>query len=1166
MKLSFLFLIIPLIQVTASSKAQTITLNKQNASISAVFEEIMMQSDYDFSYSEQQISKVGLITISVTKASITEVLDKCFKGQPLTYSIKGKNIIITAKKTSLFQRLADKFSNIDIQGTIVDETGSPLVGATIKIKSSTTIVRTDRQGRFFMQNVAEDAILVISYIGYETLEITASENIGIIKLGFKAGQLEEVNVSTGYQTLDRSKTTGSFAQIDNQLLNRSVSSNLIDRIKDLVPGVYFQDRDPQLNSITTNPLAKSTGITVRGQSTFNASKEPLIILDNFPYEGEVNNINPNDIESISILKDASAASIWGARSANGVIVITTKRGKLNQQTKIDFSSNFTIINKPNLKYDQAFLSSKDYIEVEEVLFNNGYFDSQLADDVTFPTITPAIELMTKYRSATTDQQRNEIQQELNLLKASDVRDDYSRYLYQKGLNQQYSLGIRGGTNNMTYTLSAGYDKNKNNLIRNEYSRISINSLNTYTPIRNLELTAGINYSQNETLANNEYIYGSFTGLAYPYISIYPYASFADNQGNSLPVLQNLRRQYIDNTSSLGFLDWNLRPLDEIKLADHKIKNSDLLLKFGAKYQVLPYLSIQLNYQSEKQIIIDRNYRSIDTYYARNLINQFSAYDASSGSISYPFPKNGILDLSNVNWQSNNLRGQVNFEKTINKHTISGLIGAEVNELETEAYSRTSYGYNDQFGLSVNNLNYETFYPINPSGSANIPAPLGTVGGMLRRTISYFSIATYQYDSRYTINVSVRKDGANLFGAKVNDKFKPFLSAGLGWDLSKESFYKLQWLPYLRLRASYGYQGNTYELSSAYLSGYYTNNNTTGASSIYITSAPNPRLQWERVNNVNLGADFGIANNTLTGSLELFHKYGKELIQPTELPAQTGFMTYLANTASTQTKGIDLTLKSQNLNGKFKWATTFLLSCIKDKVIKYDSPLNASSISNGDYVEGKPLYSIFSYKWAGLNPANGNPRGYLNGQISEDYLAIRNNFNPDSLVFNGSQIPSVYGSFRNDFSLKGISLSVNISYRLGFVFRRPSVNTSYENLIQAGHADYQLAWKRPGDESSTNVPSIIYPGDSNRNSFYQLSEILVEPGDHIRLQDVRLGYELNAQALKAIGLASLNVFGFANNIGIIWRKNKSGIDPATDPRTRSQYPNPFTISFGINANF
>ncbi|PTT02406.1 hypothetical protein DBR11_04810 [Pedobacter sp. HMWF019] len=619
-------------------------------------------------------------------------------------------------------------------------------------------------------------------------------------------------------------------------------------------------------------------------------------------------------------------------------------------------------------------------------------------------------------------------------------------------------------------------------------------------------------------------------------------------------------------SKSGLLDWSYKPLDEINLADNKTKIKDLLLKFGIKYKVISNLNIQLNYQNEQQVISMYDLHNSATYYARDLINKFSSFNPTNNSITYNFPKGGILEQNNYEWQAHNFRVQANYDQTFNKNTITAIAGAEVRQLETTGTNQISYGYNDQFGTYNNTLNYQTSYPTNPSGSDLLPGSSGGITGTLNRYVSYYANAAYDYDQRYSINLSARKDGANLFGAKTNDKITPLWSSGIRWNINKESFYTFNWLPILSLRATYGYNGNTYEYGTAYLTGVYSSSLVTGAPIIENTKAPNPQLRWEKVRNINFALEFSSKKNAISGTIELYKKNGQDLVQPTSLAPQTGFTTYQANTASTETKGIDITLQSQILNRKFKWQTIFTLTSLNDKVVKYDAPRTSSSIYTPGAVSGKSLYALFSYKWAGLNPQNGNPRGYLGGKISEDYMSIINNFNPDSLKYNGSLIPTVFGSFRNELSFDRFNLSINIIYRLGYVFRRTSSSLNYTSIIQNGqNKDFTQRWQKPGDELSTSVPSLVYPSDFYRNSFYQYSEVLIESGNHIRLQDVRLAFEIPSKSLKKLNLSRLNIFGYANNIGIIWRKNKFGIDPNAAGQGGITPPQ-FSLSFGINANF
>jgi TonB-dependent starch-binding outer membrane protein SusC len=458
--------------------------------------------------------------------------------------------------------------------------------------------------------------------------------------------------------------------------------------------------------------------------------------------------------------------------------------------------------------------------------------------------------------------------------------------------------------------------------------------------------------------------------------------------------------------------------------------------------------------------------------------------------------------------------------------------------------------------------------VNPFGSAQLPAPGGNITESLNRFLSHFANVAYTYGGRYTVNLSGRQDGANIFGVKTNDRITPLWSAGLGWNISKESFYHIDWLPYLKGRLSYGFNGNVYN-GSAYVKGIYTTSSLTGATILTDITAPNPELRWEKVKNINAGLDFAF-KNWLSGTIEYYQKNGVDLIQPIQLFSSSGFISFIGNSASTKSHGFDITLNSKNLNGKFKWNSVVLLSTFKDKVTSYAvQPTNNTIRDNGGAGGpslGRSLYGIYAYKWEGLDGNNGDPQGRLGGKVSKDYLGIINNFKPDSLKYMGSGRPTVFGSFRNDFSYANLSLSINVLYDLGFVFRRGSVSLNEAELISTGsgaNADYADRWQKPGDELNTSVPSVIYPNNANRNNFYQYSEALVENGSNIRLQDIRISYDLTNRINSRLPFNRMQVFAYASNLGIIWRANKYGLDPNVRNFNAHRIPVPFNISVGFN---
>ena len=1168
MNLIAFFFSITIMSVCATAHAQNITLSFKQAKIEDVLKAIKKQSGFQFLYNNAEIKTAAPVSVAIRNGSLKDALEQVFKDQPLSYEILDRTIVIKVVKQTTGGQPTTVPKKARITGKVTDEKGKPISGATVKIKGNGQVAITNEVGEYAFDVPEVDEVLLFSYVGYESKEVSVKGNTTVMNVTLMAaiGQLDELTiVSTGYQQLPKERATGSFTQIDNQLLNRRVSTNILDRLDGVTSGLIFNKVSGPLG---ISPSNEKLGISIRGRVTIDSkvSADPLVVLDNFPYEGDISNINPNDIENITVLKDAAAASIWGARSGNGVIVINTKKGKFNQPLKIDFNSNITVGNNPNLKYSRNFISASDYIDVESYLFNQGYYDNDLTNNTTYPVVSPAVELLAKIKA---DPQNAALTAQLNTLRNLDARDQSSEYLYRQSLNQQYALSLRGGAEKILYSLSVGYDRNRNATVGDQGSRLTFNSSSTFRPIKGLELTASVIYTRNNT------------NFGYGYTSIYPYEQLADESGNALAVpYYYYRNSYLESAQALGFLDWKYRPLDEMALKDRTSKVNNVLLRGAAKYNITSYLNAEVQYQYEQQQGTTRDYKSQETFEVRSTINRY-AQRATNGTFTYPFPLGGILDMTNGTLASSNLRTQLNYSQHLGKkHQVSAIAGAEIREVIIESMLRSSYGYDDALGTAVTNLNYNTPYPANPSalGSLTISAPAGSVTGTTNRYVSYYANGAYTFLDRYTASVSGRKDGANIFGVKTNDKITPLWSAGLGYEISKEPFYNFEPIPYLKLRATYGYNGNVYN-GSAYITATYRTSSLTGAQIATVSSAPNPELRWEKIRNKNFGIDFATRVNRISGSLELYEKLGTDLIESASLAPSTGFTSFKGNAASVKTKGIDLTLNSINTKGMISWTTNLLFSYNKDKVISFDTRYTSANLvssttaadpaSYGLYiVEGNSLFGLYSYRSAGLDPTNGDPRGYLNGEISKDYTRIISDSKVEDIVYHGSSRPTIFGSFRNTFSYKGFSLSANIIYKFNYYFRKNSINLNYSKVLSIPNNDYALRWQKSGDESHTNVPSLVYATDDNRSTFYQNSDVLVAKADHIRLQDIGLSYDFNKRLLQRLPFSALQLYSYVNNVGILWRANKDGIDPDVSDYVSSGYnsfPNPTTFSFGIRAN-
>jgi hypothetical protein len=505
---------------------------------------------------------------------------------------------------------------------------------------------------------------------------------------------------------------------------------------------------------------------------------------------------------------------------------------------------------------------------------------------------------------------------------------------------------------------------------------------------------------------------------------------------------------------------------------------------------------------------------------------------------------------------------------LGKNAISLLAGTEIKDYTTFYNSNALYGYNPETASDQNqSINFGTYnnYYYGYSGG-QIPTNTSELGTTNRFFSVYFN-GSYTYDGKYIASLSARKDESNLFGVASNQKGVPLGSVGLAWIANKEDFYAINWLPQLKFRATYGYTGNVNTSVSALL----TAVNYPGLFQPYnayftnIVNPPNPSLRWEVDRNINFGVDFGPKENPINRSIDYWIKSGLDLIGNSPIAPQTGITLFTGNSANTLTKGADIQINSINLTGKFKWYTTFLYNLDKNRVTAYKvrngTNLNVVSSNYANPLAGYPYYAIFSFKYAGLTNT-GDPQGYLNGQISTDYTGIMNSTNRAELVYNGSATPTSFGSLRNTFSYEAFDLSFNITYKLGYYFRRSSLNNAIlysPNGNNYQMADFNNSWQKPGDERHTNVPALIYPDDINRDDLYTYSNILVVNADNVRLQDFRLGYTIGK--MPYLPFRNLNLFTYINNIGILWRANKYHIDPDYP----SSIPAVRTISFGVKAD-
>lgn len=1047
------------------------------------------------------------------------------------------NVILLKCKKSLFLFIAMILvclsitaQDISISGRVLDEDGLPIPNASVSIKAKSIHIITNRNGNFAINAKIDDSVQ-ISATSYITKKIAINDfksgRIAIIILQKRYSTLEQVTVSSGYEIAPIEKTTGSYEKVDSTLYNRQVSPDIFSRLEGTVSNLY----------VTHNASVPSTYI--RGLSSLMTSNEPLIVVDNFPYSGDLSNINPNDVESIDILKDAAAASIWGARAGNGVIVITTKKARYNQPLKVNVSDYTGIQMKPAIFKDPNFLTSKGFIESERFLFNNNFYDNQV-DYPAYYVLSPVVEILYKQKKGQLSAE--EANKLIDKLGTYDIRNDISKYLMRPALNRQTFISMSSGNSQINNLLSVGFDDNRSSTVGNSSKRITINQISSWRPISGLELQIGLNSSFTNTVTNGISNIQPGSGKA----QIYPYARLADDQGNPLPLEKDYRNVFTDTAGSGNFMDWKYRPLEELGLYDNKTIGRNLLASINLRYRFSKVVSIDLRGQIEDDISATKNYSSPESYNARNMVNLYSSFDGTK--IIHPVPEGGILDQISSNLKAWNARSQININKSwLNENSLSAIAGMEARETITQNSANRLYGYNDE-NLTYSQVDYASLFPLyGDKGSSSIPK--GTsIGYTADRFVSLYMNSAYTVNDKYTLSASARRDASNIFGVNTNQKWKPLWSAGFSWKISSEKFYKSTAIPSLRLRMTWGYSGNVNRTESAlaFIS-YRPGMSPTNLTFASLESPPNPELRWEKVNTKNIGIDFTAKNDWLSGSVDFYWKKSVDLLSITPIDPTAGIYNVTSNAATLTGQGLDLKINMKLIDRAFKWHSTLFFSYSKNTVTRYlrEAANKGSYAKSGIFIspiEGKDPFMLISYKWGGLDHQTGNPLGFVDGSPSTNYSSIVNTDSWSDLVFSGTTRPPFFGNWLHTFYWKNLSLTAGFSYSFHYLFRREVLN--YSSLFNNwnGSSEFYKRWQKPGDEAFTNVPSMTYPANSYRDKFYEFSEITIEKGDLIRFNDLSLAWQLPQEVLKNSTFDKIQLACYCRNLGIIWRANKKHLDP------------------------
>jgi len=1064
------------------------------------------------------------VSVKVKNLPVKKAMEQALKGLPFKADVQPANGIIVITVDTLY-------------GQVTGKDGMPLPGITVTVRGAGNNTVTDANGIYRLRNLAPGDTVMFTSVSTEeyTHKVPHTLHLDAI-LEEKVNALTEVVVN-GFQHMKKNKMGGSVDWTGREVFNLPLWPDLNSNIEGRVTGL-------QILSNKTAGTNQPPGV-IRGITTFATNPHIQYVLDNFPYDGDLSNINPNDIESITVLKDAAAASLWGVRAGNGVIVITTQRGKINQPLRMELNSRIALMSKSNLYKKRAFLDAPDFIGLERFFFTQGYYDPLLYDPSS-PVLTPAVELL--HKGNTQILTNADMEAQLDALAKNDVRADLRKYAWREAVSQEYAFNLSAGGSKSSSYLFAGFSRNPGNLVNNDYHRENISFRQTYQPSKKIRITADNMWMQHTVFDNNDGNLGAW----------YPYAQLADAQGKALAIPAERSISYIDTAGRGALPDWRLRPLDELRLANNKLLSYDLYFSLSLRYKPVHGLTAAAYLKYAWGGTHRENIYDAKTFYVRNMVNSYTPA---------VIPLGDIEDQVRYEYKSHNARFQLDYEyKPGENHSITIMAGAEQPTITTNTRAGREYGIvNGQAARIDYRMSYPMYYsPMQFYTVEDKSLRANTTGN----TISGYANITWSYLDRCIVSVNARKDASNLFGVNASNRSVPLGAASALLNLLKMPFFKTNTFSECNIRLSAGYNGNFDSSATQFASAVPGGVNSYGLSTLTLVTMSNPGLTWEKVRILNVGMDIAAWKNAIACNADIYVKEGIDLIADGRQDPTTGLTSQRRNTAGIISKGIDVHLRTRaGIAKKTSWTTDLIFNYTNSTINHYPGerlPAWQYVIPVLDKpVEGTARNGLFSFKSRGLDPKTGDPQGEWRGSPCKNYLAMIDTTDRASLVYSGPSIPVIFGSFRNVFTWKQVQLLVDISYKLNYYFRRSSIDyTAVWNHTSLGHIDYKNRWKAPGDETRTSIPSRPQQFDPLRDLFYTYSDVLITKGDHIRLQDIRLSYQFNRNSYTSLPFREMYVYASAHNLGILWRANKYGIDPDFP----ESYPAPLMIAMGAKVIF
>lgn len=1180
MRITIFLLLIGLTHVSANVFSQNtlINLKLKDVKLEQVVKIVQKQLKQDFFFNRNDVDVSKKISVDLVDATLGDFVQEVF-GKNYTYEIVDNIIVVSARQT-----VSQEVKKNVIKGKVTDRDSLPLPGVTIRIKNLALGTVTNTSGEYeLVLPETQNIVLVFSFVGMKTVEkkYTGQAMINVM-MEESATEMEEVVVTTGYETIKKKRLTSAITSLKAENIMVSGLSSIDQMLEGQVPDMMFM-----VNSGEVGVVPK---IRIRGTSTLIGNREPLWVVDGFvvndpvpvspdelndpDYVNRIGNaiagINPQDIDQINILKDASATALYGAKAANGVILITTKKGHVGNMI-VSYNTNVTLKRRPRYSDRRIdLMDSKERIAFSRDLVKSHYKFTEPMTEVGYEGLTNQL-----YR-----QEINYDQFKAGVDELEAGNTDWFDLLTEDSFSHQHTLSLSGGTDKIRYYSSVGYTRDNDVIKGNRNER--------YTVAINLDATL------SKYLTTSFSLKGNVGSRKYNQTAI-ALMDYAYNTSRAIPAYDKEGSYYFykKNVSTLEKYDYNI--LNELEHSSYKQDNSGLQFNASLDFKLKTYLTAQALFSYSISNTDIEGYYDEKSYYVAK--ERRSDYGVEPDKNNTYLPFGGELQKDNTRNNSYTVRLQVNFNKYFGvneQHNLNAVLGYEMISTKYNGYMNTTRGYYPDRGKQFAAGTSLEEYPYYRAWMESNAYPKMTDN--ITNLLAGYATLAYSYMGYFTINANARVDGSNKFGDKSNSKLLPVWSISGVYNVSEHWLDSWDGIDFLSLKCSYGFQGNMLDTESPEMTiskkpvdPYYKELVSK------VVNYPNPKLKWERTSSLNTGIEVGMFQRRLQLGVEYYLKRTADAFLSKPISTVNGRSQYIVNSGNVRNSGYSISATvTPVVIRDFKWtlSTYFSKAFNKLKTKPGAEQYELNNFLNGTaLVKGKPVGTFYSYKFIGLNPEDGGPV-FDDGQEENEKIENFSEYDTYTTVLkaSGSREPTMSGGINNTFKYRNLLLQMNVAYSLGAKLRLFKLYNGDVSWDPEKNVNRELIhrWTQPGDEAHTNVPGIIsttstayrYYNDhwSNRPGFdgnviaknywdmYNYGSQRVVSGNYLKCTNLSLTYEFPSWLLGKWRLSRLAASFSATNVFTICSSKLKGQTPTQGGFAEIQLSERPTYSLGINVSF